>query len=74
MRKWISLLLCALLLPPTLPAQTPEGDFLDNIGKIYVVVAVIGILFLGIVTFLVYLERKLTNLENQINHKHGTEI
>ncbi len=72
MRKYLPLILCMLLLPLTLPAQTQQGDFLENIGKIYVVVAVIGILFLGIVLFLVYLERKLTTLENQINHKHGT--
>lgn len=38
-------------------------------GKIYVVVAVIAAIFVGIVLFLAYLDRKLTKLENQINEK-----
>jgi CcmD family protein len=37
-------------------------------GKIYVVVAVIVAIFIGIVAFLMYLDRKLTKLENQINN------
>jgi len=36
-------------------------------GKIYVVVAVIVAIFIGIIFFLIYLDRKLTKLENQIN-------
>lgn len=39
-----------------------------SMGKMYVVVAVIAAIFVGIVIFLVYLDRKLTRLENQINH------
>jgi CcmD family protein len=35
-------------------------------GKIYVVVAVIVAIFVGIVAFLMYLDKKLTKLENQI--------
>ena len=35
-------------------------------GKMFVVVAVISAIFAGIVVFLVYLERRLTKLENQI--------
>ena len=38
-----------------------------SIGKIYVVVAVIIAIFVGIVLFLIYLDRKLTKLEDQIN-------
>lgn len=37
-------------------------------GKIYVVVAVIVAIFIGIVAFLLYLDRKLTKLEHQINN------
>ena len=51
----------------TLSAQADNGDFMRSIGKIYVVVAVIVAIFIGIVLFLVYLDRKLTKLENQIN-------
>lgn len=35
-------------------------------GKIYVVISVIGIVFLAIVLFLVYIERKLKKLEADI--------
>ena len=47
-----------------------DADFMRSMGKMYVVVAVIAAIFIGIVVFLVYLDRKLTKLENQINH-HG---
>ncbi|MEM9886030.1 MAG: CcmD family protein [Bacteroidota bacterium] len=47
-------------------AQNDSPDFMRSIGKIYVVVAVIIVVFLGIVAFLIYLDRKLTKLEDQI--------
>ncbi|HNM27684.1 MAG TPA: CcmD family protein, partial [Saprospiraceae bacterium] len=52
------ILLC--LLP--LPAALAQGnrDFMRETGKINVVVAVILVIFLGIVWYLVRLERKLT--------------
>lgn len=47
-------------------AQTASGDdFMRSMGKMYVVVAAIVTIFLGIIVFLIYLERKLTKLENQ---------
>lgn len=49
-----------------LAAQAGNSDFFRNIGKIYVVVAVIVAMFIGIVLFLIFLERKLSKLENQI--------
>lgn len=55
-----------LMLHALLHAQTDSPDFMRSIGKIYVVVAVILAIFIGIVIFLVYLDRKLTKLENQI--------
>ncbi|MEN0003233.1 MAG: CcmD family protein [Bacteroidota bacterium] len=54
------------LLISSLSAQSGDADFMRSIGKIYVVVAVIVAIFIGIVLFLVYLDRKLTKLENQI--------
>ena len=60
-----------LLLPLTfLLAQQPGADFMRSMGKMYVVVAVIVAIFLGIVVYLVHLDRKLTKLEDQIkNHE-----
>ena len=49
-----------------LAAQTEGPDFMRSTGKIYVVVAVIIAIFIGILLFLIFLDRKLTRLENQI--------
>lgn len=57
-----------MLVSSQLMAQSSVSDFYRNIGKIYVVVAVIVAIFVGIVIFLIYLEKKLTNLENQIQN------
>jgi CcmD family protein len=64
----LTLLLTALLMfSVELMGQNDAPDFMRSIGKIYVVVAVIIAIFIGIVLFLIYLDRKLTKLENQIN-------
>lgn len=55
-----------LLLVVGVNAQNDSEDFMSSIGKIYVVVAVIVAVFIGIVLFLLYLDRKITKLENQI--------
>jgi CcmD family protein len=55
-----------LFLALTVSGQSNSPDFMRSIGKIYVVVAVIIAIFIGIVLFLIYLDRKLTKLENQI--------
>lgn len=57
-----------LFLAISLPAAFAEGnrDFMRETGKINVVVAVILVIFLGIVWYLVRLERKLTKLEHHI--------
>lgn len=65
-RITILALLAMMAAIPQLSAQGNGGDFLRSIGKIYVVVAVILAIFAGIVVFLIYLDRKLTKLENQI--------
>lgn len=59
-------LLVGMVLCYPLLAAAQSTDFLRSIGKIYVVVAVILAIFLGIIAFLIYLDRKLTKLENQI--------
>lgn len=50
----------------SLPAAFAEGnrDYMRETGKINVVVAVILVIFLGIVWYLVRLERKLTKIEH----------
>ena len=53
----------AISLPPAFAEG--NGDFMRETGKINVVVAVILVIFLGIVWYLFRLERKLTKLEHQ---------
>lgn len=65
-KKLFSLLLFQAVVVQSLLAQTAEPDFMRSIGKIYVVVAVIVAMFVGIIGFLIYMDKKLTNLENQI--------
>jgi CcmD family protein len=49
-------------------AQNTAGvDFMRNTGMMYVVVGVILIIFIGIIVYLINIDRKLTKLENQIN-------
>ncbi len=61
-------LLCGsqILLQNTAIAQVENPDFMRSIGKIYAVVAVIITIFIGLIIFLIYLERKLSKLEAQI--------
>ena len=62
----ISLLLIQVIIVNTIGAQSDNPDFMRSVGKIYVVVAVIIAMFIGLILFLMSLERKLTKLENQI--------
>lgn len=67
MKKIIAtLLLVPYCLVSSLSAQPAEADFMRSTGKIYVVVAVIVAIFIGLVFFLLYLDRRLTKLEDQI--------
>ncbi|WMX17353.1 MULTISPECIES: CcmD family protein [unclassified Aureispira] len=66
MKQIINILILSLI-PVCVSAQTTTGnDFFSNIGKIYVTVGVILILFVGIVAFLVRLERKVASLEQDM--------
>ena len=59
---------CLLLNAFMLTAQSsePPADFLRSVGKLYVVVAVIVVVFLGIVLYLWSADRRLTKLETHI--------
>ena len=55
----------ALLAQGSAAATEPPADFMRSIGKMYVVVAVIVVVFLGIVAYLWSLDRRLSKLEDQ---------
>ena len=70
MKKIIAtLVFCCFFAVQYISAQTTENsDFFRNIGKMYVVVTTVAITFIGIVIFLWRLDKKLTNLEKQMNN------
>jgi hypothetical protein len=65
MKKWLALLLFLTpLLPALAQANYPtEGDFMTSEGKIYVVMAVVVTIVLGIFFYLLRLDIKLSRLE-----------
>ena len=67
MKNAISLLTALLLIPILAIGQGDNTDFMRSVGKMYVVYGVIIVIFIVLVLFLVYLDRRLTKLENQIN-------
>jgi hypothetical protein len=68
MRLILSFLFILISFP--LLAQSPDGvemaDLLRSNGKIYVVVAVLATIFIGLVIYLVIIDKKLSRLEKQI--------
>lgn len=67
--KWFNWL-CFLILFGTSTTIKAQGtDYLQNIGKIYVVVTVIVTLFVGVVIFLISLDRRLKKIEKSLNKK-----
>jgi CcmD family protein len=61
MRKLTTLLSLAL---PALGWAQQENTMYSE-GKIYVVIAVIGIIFVGLAAYLFQLDRKITKIENE---------
>jgi len=63
------LLVCSINL---LSAESGAIDFLRSTGKIYSVVAVIAVIFIGIALYLFRLDNKITKLEKEIyNEEKG---
>lgn len=62
-------ILLALMLLMITDAQASNGDFMQNIGKIYVVIAVILLIFVGISAYLIRMDKKVKKLENIIKNE-----
>lgn len=69
MRRLTTTILLLLLTTSFVIAQgeTPPADFMRSLGKLYVVVGVIVLVFLGLAFYLWSLDRRLGDLENQID-------
>jgi hypothetical protein len=65
LNKYLLILVSILISISSLFANNDSGDYMSNIGKIYVVIAVIVVIFLGIFAFLLIIEKRLKKLENQ---------
>ena len=69
MNKLIPLVLFVLLAAQPLAAQPEMADRMRADGKIYVVVAIILIVVLGLIGYLFFLHRKVSKLENMLREK-----
>lgn len=70
--KGINIFLTALLLFFQSFAFGQDAEMADSMrsnGKIYVVVAIILVIFIGLITFLIMIDRKLTKTEKRIAEK-----
>ena len=71
MNKLTSILfLGSFLISQVSNAQQPEmADAMRSEGKIYVVVAILLIIFAGLIAYLVMLDRKVTRIEKKLPEK-----
>lgn len=70
MNKIVLIVILSFLSLVTKAQDAPQmADALRENGKIYVVIGVMSIIFICLVVFLIYLERKLKKLEEKINNK-----
>jgi uncharacterized integral membrane protein len=65
--KKVSLTILALLLINNIANAQIDVDFARSMGKMYVVVAVILAAFIGIVLFLIYMERRISKMEKNLD-------
>lgn len=68
MKIKVLLLLLLSIISKSLFAQTKENLFYSN-GKIYVVVAVMTIIFIGIIVYLTIIDRRLKKTEKELKDK-----
>ncbi|SMO65853.1 CcmD family protein [Solitalea koreensis] len=72
MKKYALTLILSLISLFTFAQTTTNGiemaDTMRSSGKIYVVVGVMAIIFVGIAIYLFSIDRKLTKLENEQQH------
>lgn len=72
MRKIVNFLLTVLISALPLAASAQEAEMADTMrseGKIYVVVSIILVIFLGIILYLVRIDKKVSQAEKRIAEK-----
>lgn len=70
MKHKLSLILTySFLFIPSLFSQDQQNDLMRESGKIYVVVAVLVLIFAGLIAYLVYLDIKVKKLEKHMQNE-----
>ncbi len=73
MNRIIRLGIGLFMLPGMLSAQPVEmADTMRSEGKIYVVVAILLLIFAGVITYLVMLDRKISRIEKKLPPESGS--
>ena len=67
MKKLILLLFCILTSTFTFAQEVEMADGMRADGKIYVVIAVLLTILLGIILFLIMIDRKISDMEKKVN-------
>ena len=65
MKRLINIILLALMPMLSLAQEVEMADTMRSNGKIYVVVGVIAIIFVGLLVYMIMLDRRLTKLEKE---------
>jgi hypothetical protein len=69
MKKIISSVAGILLASSGYSQEVEMADTMRSEGKIYVVVAILTVILLGLVTYLITIDRKVARLEKKLNEK-----
>jgi K+-transporting ATPase A subunit len=69
MKKFLYLFLLMTISVITQAQDAEMADTMRSNGKIYVVVGIILIVLVGLITYLILLDRKITKLENRLSDK-----
>lgn len=71
MKKICSLLLLYLISLQAFSQEAEMADTMRSEGKIYVVVAILAVILIGLITYLVSIDRKATRLEKKLDEYQG---
>lgn len=66
---FLSLMVSAVAMAQDVAAQPEMADAFRKDGKIYVVIAVLSLVFIGLTVYLIMIDRKVSKLEKQTGIK-----
>jgi CcmD family protein len=69
MRKLLSIMICLLAPLMSFAQEVEMADKFRSEGKIYVVVAIVLTILIGLVAYLFFLDKKITRLEKRVNEQ-----